>query len=216
MSRLEDVHQRLEDESRKVAGHVAVRDRIKKELDTTTLALEAKKQEMADIEQAASIIGAVEASQQGELKTKIEKLVSGALCSIFEHPYQFVLKQTARGSQVNTQFCVLTPETGNVLVPLKDAHGGGLMVVCAFLLRVIILLSTRPSLSPILFDDEPFVAVSSDHRDRLVSFLKYLASKSGVRFVFVTHEQELSSVGDKAYRFKLVNGLTKVEQLHAP
>lgn len=212
IERIQTLVQLLDAESSLLTGHLAVKKRLQKELESTSQSLVDRQQDIADIQQSAVIIGAVEASQQGELKQKIEKLVSGALCSIFEHPYQFVLKQSARGSQVNTQFCILSPETGSMPIPLKDAHGGGLVVVCAFLLRLIILLSTKPPLSPILFDDEPFAMVSSDHRTRLVAFLQYLSDKSGVRFVFVTHEQELASVGDKVYRFTLVDGLTKVEQ----
>lgn len=211
MSRLDDVAQRLEQEAREIAGRLAVKQRIQQELDKLSVELLSTQQALADIEQSASIIGAVEASQQQDLRAKIEKLVSSALSKIFEQPYQFVLKQTARGSQVNTQFCITTPQTGDALIPLRDAHGGGLVVVCAFLLRLIILLSTRPLLAPILFDDEPFVAVSSDHRERLVTFLRYLADKSGVKFVMITHESALASVGDKAYKFKLSGGLTKSE-----
>lgn len=194
-----------------VTGRLAIKSKLETDLKSSQQRLQRLRQSVAEIEEAALVISTVESVQQQELRTKVEQLISYGLSTIFHRSYTFVLKQEQRGNQTDTTFCVLSPETGDIPIPLKDAHGGGLVAVVSFLLQFIILVSTRPALSPIFFKDEPFTAVSEENRERLTDFIQKLAVSSSMQFVFVTHDPELAAIGDKAYRFKRVGGLTQVE-----
>jgi hypothetical protein len=166
------------------------------------------------IEKASVVISTVETEQQKDLRSKVENLITYGLQTVFQKPYRFVVQQDLRGHQTDTTFCVQAPEFGEKAIPLKDAHGGGLVVFCAFLLRFIILMSLRnPNARPFMALDEQFMAVSPDYRDRLVAFLKELVIKADLQLLLVTHDPDLVELGDKCYRFKIVAGLTQVEKV---
>jgi len=211
MTTLALLESRSQDILSDVNARLAVRDVLLtqlKQLNETTTILQ---QALADTEEASIVIAAVEKAQQDQLKTKLEKLVSYALTVIFERPYKFLVEFTTRGQQSDATFKI-QDELGNAQI-VKDAHGGGLLVVVAYILRAIVMMSAQPRLLPIMVDDEPFAQVAAEHRDRLIEFLQKFAESSGVQIVIVTHNQDLANIGDKKYRFKLVNGSTKVEEL---
>lgn len=194
-----------------VRSKLAVRAVLAEQLSNLDGKVVALTQNIANMEEAALVVGAVEKAQQEQLKVKLEKLISYALTVIFERTYQFVVQFESRGAQSEARFMVVD-EQGS-MQSIKDAHGGGLLVVVAYLLRAIVMMSAQPRLVPLMIDDEPFAQVSADFRPRLVEFLQKFAESSGVQLIIVTHMQDLADIGDKKYRFKLVNGKTVVEEI---
>jgi DNA repair ATPase RecN len=194
-----------------VTGQLAIKRRTQTELDEEDAAIVQLQNAYSIEEEARLVIAAVEATQQTQLKQKLEKFVSRALTVIFDRPYQFIVDYETRGQQSDVTFKVMD-EGGNAQ-PLKDAHGGGLFVVTAFVLRVIILLSARPQLRRFIVQDEPFIQVSNEYRENLVQFIQAFAKSADMQFIFVTHEPELAAIGDKRYRFRLANGVTQIEPL---
>jgi DNA repair ATPase RecN len=162
-------------------------------------------------DQAKLVIQAIEQHQHEQLKQRVEGVVSFALKTIFERDLRLEVEFDTRGNQTEAKF-KLRDERDN-LVSLKDAHGGGLLVVATFVLRVVVLMSIRPQLRPFLVVDEPFVHVSEEYRDKLVAFIRSLAESSGLQFLIVTHLPELAQIGDRRYRFALKDGVTQVTEL---
>lgn len=211
MSNLAILESRLRADLDEVNGQLAVKRALQKQLETLQNTLSTLEAEISNTEEAAVVIGAVETAQQDQLKKKLERLVSYALTVIFERPYRFVVEFDQRGHQTDVTFKV-EDEFGNTQ-SVKDAHGGGILVVVAYILRAIVMMSAQPKLLPIMIDDEPFVQVSSEYRDRLVEFLQRFAESADVQLLLVTHNQELQDIGDRRYRFTLVRGKTHVEDI---
>lgn len=202
---------RITQKLNEINAKIAVRDMLQKQHDALVIKQHLLTAKLNDNEEASIVIGAVEKNQQEQLKMKLERLVSYALSVIFEKQYKFVVEFDQRGNQSDATFLVVD-DLGNAQ-NVKEAHGGGILVVVAYILRAIVMMSAQPKLLPIMIDDEPFAQVSADYRDRLVEFLQRFAESSGVQLVMVTHNQDLAEIGDKRYRFKLVNGRTVVEEI---
>lgn len=188
-----------------------MRDRLVRDEQKQSVACDEKQQSLQSYDEALTALQEFSAFQQTHLKEKLERIVSAALKSIFEKDYWFVLDFSRRGTQSQVDFKI-RDEYGNEF-PLKEAHGGGLVVVVAFLMRVIIQLASRPQLRPIMLLDECFVQVSQEYRERLAMFLKDFVAQEGMQLILVTHEPSLALIGDKRYECRLVEGYTQVTEL---
>lgn len=192
-------------------GRLAVKHEIAKQLELRRIKLAELQAQVSVNEEAKIVIQAIEAKQQIELKHKVEGLISYALQQVFGRPLKFICEFGTHGSQTDVEFKV--EDERGVAMSIKDAHGGGLLVISSWLLRLIVMLSSRPALRSLVVSDEPFAQVSEEYRDTLVNFLRALVEKSDLQFLIVTHLPELADIGDKRYRFRLVNGRTTVDAL---
>lgn len=143
---------------------------------------------------------------------KIEALVTHGLRTVFGEDLTFHLVPGTRGNQATLDFHISSPADGqDVTTDVLDARGGGVASVVGFLLRLVVLLLSSGSKFMVL--DETFAQVSEEYEGRVAEFMRELVDKTKVQIVLITHSQAYTDVADKAYRFRLVDGLTKVESL---
>lgn len=190
---------------------LGVKRHLEKELAETLRTREAAEAEELLTSRANTILQTVIENQREELRLKIENLISYGLTVVFGEQFKLHLELTTARNQTSAEFYVSSSATGGHPVRLIDARGGGLVLLTAFLLRVIMLLSSRPPLRRVMFLDEPFKMVSDDYVPNLIVFLRELAEKTEVQFIIVTHDLDIAEMGDKHYRMKLADGHTQVE-----
>jgi len=204
----------LEHNLQEVNSQLAVKRNLANQLSEVQGKIIKQELSISIVEDAAVVLASAIEKQQKELKVKVEALVTHGLKAVFQDDYQFVIQQSWEGNQPSITFCVANPNmAGGKPIPLKDAKGGGLVQIVAFILRAVILISTRPKLRPIMVLDEPLTMVSDEYRDNLVQLIPELAEKAGIQFIIITHDNDLANIGDKSYRFELKDGQTRVETL---
>lgn len=164
--------------------------------------------------QIAGILNTIGDARQEDAQRRIEGIVTLGLQTIFEENLSFHLVSTTKAKAVNVDFIVRTTlEDGTQIdTPVMDARGGGLVTVISFLLRLVVKLLAAPDKEHILFLDESFSHLSEEYEPRLAEFLREVVDKTKVQIVLVTHSSAYTDAADTVYRFKLVNGETKVTQ----
>lgn len=161
----------------------------------------------------AITLASIGETRQAAAQQQIEELVTRGLNSIFGDELSFHVIQTQRGKTPEVKFVVKSLINGKpVETPVMDARGGGLAAVVGFLLRLVVLLLSRDVKEPVLILDESFSHVSSEYERPLAEFIKELIDKTKVQIILVTHSDAFSEFADKRYRFRLVKGVTKVEE----
>ena len=115
-------------------------------------------------------------------------MVSKALSSVFDDPYEFKIIYTQRAGKTNIEFKLL--RDGMELDPMSSV-GGGVLDITAFVLRVVAILTSKPAHRSLVILDEPFRFVSVEYRERCKLFIEKLAAELGVQFILVTHMEEL-------------------------
>jgi hypothetical protein len=164
-------------------------------------------------------------AQQVSAQQQIEALVTRGLQAVFDNSLSFHIVPGERAGQATTEFMirsqsgsdsqdsqagsVSTPGDNSVDTPVLEARGGGMVVVVAFMLRLVVLLLT-PGARRVLFLDESFAHVSVGYRPRLAEFLREVTERAGVQIVMVTHDPEYAEYADKSYELSLVDGCTVV------
>lgn len=130
---------------------------------------------------------------QQQCEKTIADLVTRCLQAIFpENKYAFALVFERKREQTEAR-CVLRDEDGNEYDPVTACGGGVVSIIC-FALRLATLILRVPQARKLLVLDEPFIALSKEHRGRLVGLLESLANETGFQFIIVTHMPELATI----------------------
>lgn len=162
----------------------------------------------------AITLASIGENRQATAQQTIEELVTRGLQTIFGPELSFHVVQTQRGKIPEVKFVVRSlVQSKPIETSVMDSRGGGMASVVGFLLRLVVLLLNKETTDPILILDESFSHVSVEYESALVEFIRELLAKTRVQIVLVTHRMEsLNEVADKRYKFKLVKGVTQVEE----
>ncbi len=167
-------------------------------------------------ERVSAVLSGIGEKRQMTAQSKIETLVTHGLQTVFGAGLSFHIVQSMRGKTVVAEFLVRTTlADGRVIdTDVMSARGGGLAAVVGFLLRLVVLLLSKQRQETLLILDEPFTHLSKEYVPLMAEFLRELADKTGIQILLVSHQDELTEVADKRYRFSLDNhGWTVVTEV---
>jgi len=146
--------------------------------------------EQNQFEKAVTVVLAANRYLQERLEYCLSSIVTSALQSVFEEPYEFKFIFTTRADKTLEARPVLL-RNGEEYDPLS-ATGGGVVDIVSFALRLSCLLISYPTLERIIIADEPFVHVSIDLQSKVREMLEEISEKLGMQFLIVSHEEELT------------------------
>lgn len=201
--------------SQRVGAKNALEERVRgleSEVETLTL-------DMATTEKAVYLLQKHSEDQQSLLASRVEGIVTAGIRAVFQNPtlvFKMHYSESKGGGVKKTPEVKLSVqyEAGSEVVSgsLRHSFGGGLAVVVATLLNVIVVLHMSPRLRPILILDEPLSDLSPNYsgadeltghlRERMADFLKTLTAETDVQLVVVSHEEQLGEAADRHYHFK--------------
>ena len=140
----------------------------------------------------------------------LEKLLNSAVSTIFfdkNYRVEFEVSEY-RNSNNLTIYLIETLEDGSeIKTDIKD-NGFGIKTIIGFILQVYFILYHK--LSPVLFADEAFSALSSQYLPYLRSLLTSLKEEYGFIFVLVSHDPRIIDISDNTYEVK--DGEVKLRQ----
>jgi DNA repair exonuclease SbcCD ATPase subunit len=144
--------------------------------------------------------------RQETARQQIEGLVTRGLQVIFGTEYSFHLVTSERSHQSQVDF-IIRSQYGERTVdtPVLEARGGGMAVVVAFMLRLVVLLLT-PGARRLLVLDESFAHVSRGYEPRVAEFLREVCDQAGMQIILITHSDAYSDLADQRYQLELAPG----------
>jgi len=148
------------------------------------------------------------------IRARVEHLTTLAVRSVFgKDDYRFELEmEPKRGQMTATPMFASRFKDQEIVVPVKDARGGGIVNVVSFVLREVVRALTRPRVAPVSIGDETFKNVSREYLPKIAQLLQKLHDTTGVQFIIVTHKSELAEIGKVFHVSKDAEGLTIVEE----
>jgi len=127
------------------------------------------------------------------VKDRVEELVNSGLNAIFRKDIQFQIKASVKYSKTVFDLVIKKKEVEG----LTEAHGGGVLSLVAFILRVVVvMLSSRRRF--IVFD-ESLSQVSAKYQPLLSEFISKLCKELDFTFVLISHQPLLSQYADIVY-----------------
>jgi DNA repair exonuclease SbcCD ATPase subunit len=158
-------------------------------------------------EKAQAIIQKVAQETQQQLEYHISDIVSLALDTIFEDPYQFTVEFVVRRNKTECE--LVFKRDGERISPLS-ASGGGVVDVASFALRIALWTLQNPKSRNTLILDEPFKFLSKDLLPRACDLLQELRDRLSLQFIIVTHLDELALCADKTFEVRLKKGVSVI------
>lgn len=162
------------------------RERRLSQLETERSSAEAQRQILVE---AQDVTLAASQWLHQRLEFCITSIVTEALKTVFDEPYDFELRFSSRGNKSIEVRPVLVRD-GEEFDPM-DACGGGVVDIVSFGLRLACLLISNPQPDKVLVLDEPFRFVSRDLQDLVREMLDRLSEELKIQFIIVTHETDL-------------------------
>ena len=139
----------------------------------------------------------------------LEKLLNSAVETIFydkNYRIEFEISEYRNSNCLDIYLIETTNDGEQIKTNIKD-NGFGIKTVIGFILQVYFILYNK--LSPVLFVDEGFSAISSNYLPYLKSLFNNLRDKYGFIFVLVAHDIRFLELADKTYEVK--NGEVKLK-----
>ncbi len=173
------------------------RGHLLNEIDELHLKKQDRQKEYDNLIKAKWILTEVQKQTQVKFKEKVEGLVTKAIQSVFDRPFEFILDfERVR----NKMECIPRLKEGDVIYDnIKDVQGGGLCDIISFAFRVVLWHLKSPRLRNTILLDEPFRFLG-DYTAKAGQMLKEVSHKLGVQIIMITHEDELAEIADTSYR----------------
>lgn len=186
---LERIRKRLYKLDGKRSGLVSLRKAQRK------LAREASKRSLA-AKEAREFFLKVAQDTQANLETRLSKIVTMALCAVFDDPYEFKVKYEIRRG--TTECDLVLYRDGYEYDPLASS-GGGVVDITALALRMAVW-SLAPDSRPVMILDEPFRNLSENHHELAAEMLHSLSQKLGIQIIMASHNKGIISGADAVFR----------------
>jgi DNA repair exonuclease SbcCD ATPase subunit len=152
--------------------------------------LKQSKARSLDIKSAIDITQKVSQTLQQQAHTKITRVVTACLQSVF-YDEDYGLKILFERKRSKTEAKLVLIKEGHIIEDPMEEDSGGVVDVAAFVLRLSCLMLSKPAVRRIIVLDEPFKFVSIEYRDNVRMMLEKLSSDFDIQFIMVTHIEEL-------------------------
>lgn len=163
------------------------------------------KKEKEDTEKAQLIIQKVAKETQDEIIIHISDIVTLALNSIFDEPYEFKLDFVPKRGKTEAEIYFL--KEGKKIDPMRSS-GGGAVDIASIALRIALWSISNRDNTIIL--DEPMKFLSKNYLEKAIDMIKMLSEKLKIQFIIVTHIEELVDKADKVFYLQIKKGITKI------
>ena len=165
-----------------------------------------------NLEKAQALIQFIAQATQEQLRYHISELISLALASVFEEPYEFDVDFVQRRNQVECDLWFV--RDGNRISPMT-ASGGGAVNVAAFALRVACHALKSPKSRSVLILDEPFQNVKGEEANiKCIQMVKEVSKRLGLQVIMVSDERvamkDIEEGADKVHTIKIKKGVSYV------
>jgi DNA repair exonuclease SbcCD ATPase subunit len=142
---------------------------------------------------------------QRKFQKSTEAIVSEGLSHVFGEELQLQIKPSTKADMSAVEFVLIKDGQEE---DIMEGQGGGYIGIIAFLLRVLLIMASRPLLRLVLVMDEPFAHLSVEFRHPLAEMASALIDRLGFQVLMVTQEREYVDAADIAYSFEKVRKIT--------
>lgn len=156
-------------------------------------------QQLERAQAAATVVKEIQARISTNTVQFLSTFLTRGVATVFSDKDLEVHVQVGSRGNTNTASIVVIQNINGqrVEASLTQACGGGVQVICAFLLQILVIINR--DLARVVFIDEFFTQVSKDYRDGLFDLLEMLTKEYGFSFLLISHDQEFIHRADTIY-----------------
>lgn len=195
-----------------LARHEGAREAIADTLAEAEARVEATHDEAELLRTVLDRLQGMEEVWQRKFQKSTEVIVSEGLSHVFGEELELKIVPSTKADMSAVEFVMIKDGEEE---DIMEGQGGGYIGIIAFLLRILLIMASRPLLRLLLAMDEPFAHVSPEFRHPLAEMAVALIGRLGFQVIMVTQEREYVDVADVALSFEKVNKITHSHVLKA-
>lgn len=196
---------RLDRLNQELARHEGAREAIAATLAEAEERVTATGNEAEILRTVLDRLQGMEEVWQRKFQKSTETIVSEGLSHVFGEELQLQIKPSTKADMSAVEFVLIKDGQEE---DIMEGQGGGYIGIIAFLLRVLLIMASRPLLRLVLIMDEPFAHLSVEFRHPLAEMAAALIDRLGFQMLMVTQEREYVDAADVAYSFEKVRKIT--------
>jgi DNA repair exonuclease SbcCD ATPase subunit len=181
------------------------KNQIENQIQTNKINIKQFKLDYEQSLEAQKILQIVAKQTQDQIIFHISDIITLALNSIFDEPYQFKLDFVEKRGKTEAEIYFLKDD--KKIDPMTES-GGGVVDVASIALRIALWSLSNRSNTIIL--DEPGKFISKNYINRVSEMLKMLSEKLKIQLIVVTHIPELKEKADKIFNISIEKGISKI------
>ena len=201
---------RLIDLNQELARHEGAREAVAATLAEAEERVAVTGNEAEILEIVLDRLHGMEQVWQRKFQKSMETIVSEGLSLVFGEELMLQIKPSTKSDMSAVEFVLVKDGEEE---DIMDGQGHGYVAIIAFLLRVLLIVASRPLLRLLLIMDEPFAHVSPEFRHPLAEMVAALIERLDFQMIMVTQEREYVEAADVAYSFEKVQKATRVHTL---
>lgn len=182
------------------------RKQIESKIQENKTNIKLYKKEKEDTEKAQLIIQKVAKETQDEIIIHISDIVTLALNSIFDEPYEFKLDFVPKRGKTEAEIYFLKED--KKIDPMRSS-GGGAVDIASIALRIALWSLSNRDNTIIL--DEPMKFLSKNYLEKAIDMIKMLSDKLKIQFILCSHIEELIEKADRLFCVYIKNGVSKIK-----
>jgi len=191
------------------------KSKVERDIEKTTVELNEENRNLRYHQQAKEIVRQVGLKTQQQLEWHISNLVSLALESVFDDPYEFEAQFVERRNKTE---CDLFFKRNEHYMKPVNSSGIGAVDVAGFALRIASWSMENPRTRPVLILDEPFKHLKGFNENvKVISMVKELSKKLNLQVIMVHDErvplEEIEKGADKVFEVTMKKGISKIKEL---
>ena len=183
----------------KVAAWQGQAELLQSEIEEAHQEIDILNNRVDDHKEAIVILQELEKTWRGSFEEALASLGGQGLSAVFAKEMEVVLESSIKRGVASLDLALITE---GLRTRIKGAKGGSVAQVLAVLLRILLTISSRPPLRPLLILDEPFSQVSAEFRPALCEMLRNIIERLDAQYIFTSHEDELTDAADTVYQIK--------------
>ena len=173
---------------------------FQKELAVIDSEIELEKEKYNNLIKARFVLAEVAKLTQTKFTSYVESLVTMAIKSIFDRPFQFKVDFDLKRNKSECFLRIVEGEDEEPFVP-RDELGGGMLDTISFALRIVLWSLQNPRSCNTIFLDEPWKFIGQDELlDRAGSMLREISQRMNIQFIITTHQPKLTDIADNAWK----------------
>jgi len=198
----------LKEARQKLNEELAERKLLKVRLKEEQNKLKELDKKSASLEKVRFVFQEAGTKTQQRIENHISQIVSTALASIWDDPYEFELEFVIKRGKTEADLWFVRNDSR--LSPM-DTAGGGAIDVASMALRIA-AWSINKNTRPVIILDEPFKNLSENLQDRAADMLRMLSEKLDLQIIMVSHITKLVKDSDKIVKVNRGNDGSYIEE----
>lgn len=203
---MKDRLNRIEAELNQLVGK---RNLLKEQIKNKQISLKKLQEEHVYTQEARTVIQKVAKDTQKQLEYRLSHLVSLAMESVFDDPYELKVEFVERRNK--TEIDLFLEKDGERVEPMLSC-GGGVVDVIAFALQLSILCLITPKVRNTLILDEPLKWLKGgDLPEKGSLMIQEISDKLGIQIISVSHSPEIIEASDHVIAITQKKGISHVQ-----